>query len=132
MEKVINPDRIAATIHHRLSEGWFVLLPRHFYFAIFFQLVGSTRGWMEGRLAGHDDSSESHYLGAACRFCSLRVRWPALYYFCSRIISTVFISRDVVGQLIDDMALERLFADNAPRKKANGGRNIFFVKNGLM
>ncbi|GIX93899.1 hypothetical protein CDAR_179251 [Caerostris darwini] len=94
MENVINPDRFAATIHQRSSEGWFVLLRRHFSFAIFLQLT--------------------EYIG-----CGWRVDSQATM-------------KAVVGQLIGGMARERLFADNAPRKKANGRRNIIFVKNGLM
>ncbi|GIY64612.1 hypothetical protein CEXT_244961 [Caerostris extrusa] len=102
MGKPIHADRIAATIHHRLSEDRFILLRRHFYFAIFFQLMV---------YAGVD--------GAERRF-----RAGRRYYFSSSVISIAFISKDVVGQLIDGMAQERLFADNAPRKKANGRRNI--------
>ncbi|GIY64618.1 hypothetical protein CEXT_245021 [Caerostris extrusa] len=42
----------------------------------------------------------------------LRAGSPALYYFSPSVISIVFISRGVVGQLIDGVAKERLFADN--------------------
>ncbi|GIY64611.1 hypothetical protein CEXT_244951 [Caerostris extrusa] len=93
-----------------------------FLFCHFLSTHGVSRGVYGGDSPGHDGSCESR--GCCVSILQLTSSVAGPYYFSSVLLSIV-LDFTWLGQLIDGMARERLCADNALRKKANGRRYFF-------